>query len=71
MADINVRAWRQSEISSRPYSSRDIKSDGAVTSFDDGLDFPPTAHPVRELITFSIFALGVVSLIVWGVLKLL
>lgn len=71
MANINARAWRQSEVSSRSHSSRDVKSNGAVTSFDDGFDFPPTAHPVRELITFSIFVLGMVSLIVWGALKLL
>jgi hypothetical protein len=71
MANISLGARRQPEISSRSYSSRDSKADGAITSFDDGLDFPPTAHPVRELITFSIFALGVVGLIVWGVLKLL
>ncbi len=71
MANMDVGAWRRFEVSSRSYSTTAIESDGAVTSFDDGLDFPPTVHPVREFVTFSIFASGVVGLVVWGGLKLL
>ena len=71
MANMDVGAWRRSEVSSQSYSSTAIKPDGAVTSFDDGLDFPPTAYPFREFVTFSIFVSGVVGLVVWGGLKLL
>jgi hypothetical protein len=70
MANTNFGTLRRSEIPSRSYSGETAQADGSVTSFDDGLDFPPTLHPVRELLTFSIFALCVVGLMVWGVLKL-
>lgn len=43
----------------------------AVIFSDDGLDFPPTAHPVRELLTFGMFLSGVVAVFVWGAAKLL
>jgi hypothetical protein len=71
MANMNVGAWRRSDMPSRSYARTDINSASAANSFDDGLDFPPTAHPVRELITFSIFALAVVGFVVWSALKLL
>jgi hypothetical protein len=71
MTNMDVGAWRPSEVSSQSYSNTAIKPDGAVTSFDDGMDFPPTDHPFRELVTFSIFASSVVGLLVWGGLKLL
>ena len=38
---------------------------------DDDFDFPPTAHPGRELFTFSLFVLMVVALVVWGGWKLI
>ena len=58
----------------RPYRNR-IQAqlsnpDGALNSSDDGFDFPPTLHPVRELVTFSIFVPGIIALIVWGGSKL-
>ena len=31
-----------------------------------GLDFPPTAHPGRELSTAILFVLLVLALLVWG-----
>jgi hypothetical protein len=76
MANMDVGAWRRSEVPSQSYAntaSRPAASrpDWAVTSFDDGLEFPPTAHPFREFVTFTIFASGVVGLVVWGGLKLL
>jgi hypothetical protein len=70
MANTNFGTLRRSEIHSRSYSGETAQSDGSLTSFEDGFDFPPTAHPARELLTFSAFALGVVGLMVWGVLKL-
>ena len=71
MANIDVGAWRRFESLPRSHSGPANESGGAVTRFDDGLDFPPTAHPFRELVTFSIFVSSVIALIVWGGLKLL
>jgi hypothetical protein len=70
MANMNVGAWRRSDVPSQSYARTNMNTGSAVTSFDDGLDFPPTAHPVRELITFSIFAAAVVGFVVWGALEL-
>jgi hypothetical protein len=38
---------------------------------DDGFDFPPTAHPGRELLTASLFVLLIIALLVWGGWKLI
>jgi hypothetical protein len=38
---------------------------------DDGFDFPPTAHPGRELFTGCLFVLLVLALLVWGGWKLI
>jgi hypothetical protein len=38
---------------------------------DDGFDFPPTAHPGRELFTASLFVLLIISFLVWGGWKLI
>ena len=38
---------------------------------DDGFDFPPTAHPGRELFTASLFVLLIMALVVWGGWKLI
>jgi hypothetical protein len=65
MANMDVRTWGDSEILPRSAPST------AAESGDDGFDFPPTAHPVRELITASLFGLGVIGLIVWCGSKLL
>jgi hypothetical protein len=46
-------------------------STGAAREYDDGLDFPPTAHPGRELFTFSLFALLIITFVVWGAWKLI
>jgi hypothetical protein len=71
MANMDVGAWGHSEVVSQSHSSAAIESGGARNSYDDGFDFPPTNYPVRELVTFSIFVLGVVALLVWGRSKLL
>jgi len=44
---------------------------GALRGSDDGLDFPPTAHPGRELLTASLFVLAVITFLVWGGWKLI
>jgi hypothetical protein len=66
----NMVAWGHSEGLSQSHSGAAIESDGALNSSDDGFDFPPTLHPVRELVTFSIFVPGIIALIVWGGSKL-
>jgi len=33
---------------------------------DEDFDFPPTAHPRRELFTFSVFLLVILTFVVWG-----
>jgi hypothetical protein len=79
MANMEVGAWGNSELVSQSRSSAAIESDGALNSYDDsydasyddGFNFPPTDHPVRELVTFSIFVSGVIALLVWGASKLL
>jgi hypothetical protein len=71
MSNMDVGAWRHSEGLSQTHSNTAIRSDGALRSSDDDFDFPPTLHPVRELITFSIFALSVIGFVVWGGSKLL
>jgi hypothetical protein len=38
---------------------------------DDGFDFPPTAHPGRELFTASLFVLLIMALLVWAGWKLI
>ena len=39
---------------------------GGARESDDGFDFPPTAHPGRELFTGCLFVLLVLALLVWG-----
>jgi hypothetical protein len=43
----------------------------AARESDDGFDFPPTAHPGRELFTASLFVLLIISFLVWGGWKLI
>lgn len=38
---------------------------------DDGFNFPPTAHPDRELCTASLFLLMVTTVVIWGGSKVL
>jgi hypothetical protein len=38
---------------------------------DDGFDFPPTAHPGRELFTAGLFVFLLLALLVWGGWKLI
>ena len=45
-------------------------STDAARESDDGFDFPPTAHPGRELLTFSLFILLIITLLAWGGWKL-
>ena len=75
MANMDVGAWGGSEVLSQSHPSAAIESDGTQSSYDasydDGFDFPPTVHPVRERVTFSMFVTGVIALSIWGGSKLL
>lgn len=71
MANVDVGVWRPAKSTSQSRSNTAIKSNSAVRFSDDDLASLPTDHPVRELITFSVFVLGVVTFLVWGGSKLL
>jgi hypothetical protein len=70
MANTDARSWSRSEILSQSASHGPIEA-GYSPFSDDGFDFPPTAHPIRELITFSLFVTSIIALLVWGGSKLL
>jgi hypothetical protein len=42
----------------------------ARTWTGDGFDFPPTVYPGRELFTFSLFILAILTFVVWDGWKL-
>jgi hypothetical protein len=65
MTNMDARTWRDSEILPRSPISTVLESEDALNPSNDDFDFPPTAHPVRELVTASIFVLAVIVLIVW------
>ena len=44
---------------------------GEFSEPHDDFDFPPTAHPGRELFTFSLFAISIMTIVVWSCWKLL
>ena len=69
MANTHVRS--DSEIPPRSPASMVLDSDDARNYSDDDVDFPPTAHPVGEFVTASIFVLAVIVLMVWAGWKLL
>jgi hypothetical protein len=63
MAHTDVRGLRAERASQ--------SSLGARRDFDDGLDFSPTEHPGRELVTASFFVLLSLAFMFWGVWKLI
>ena len=42
-----------------------------MSSPDDGYDFPPVEHPVRETITIALTFITVLSVFVWLIYKLI
>jgi hypothetical protein len=68
MAHIETRALRPENVSQFDVGAT---QDSAVRESDDGLDFPPTAYPGRELFTASVFVLLIMTLAVWGGWKLI
>jgi hypothetical protein len=54
----------------RPERASRSSPDAACES-DDGFDFPPPAHPGRELFTASLFVVLIVALAAWGGGKLI
>jgi hypothetical protein len=69
MAQTATRAWRAKRASRS--SGVERASTDATRESDDGFDFPPTAHPGRELFTFSLFILLIITLLAWGGWKLI
>jgi hypothetical protein len=63
MAHVETRALRAERTSQ--------SSVNAAGESDDGLDFPPTAYPGRELFTASLFVLVIITFAVWGGWKLI
>jgi hypothetical protein len=63
MAHAGTRALRAERASQ--------SSVAAARESDDGFDFPPTAYPGRELFTFSLFILLLITLLAWGGWKLI
>ena len=59
-----------SSIERIPHTWKEIPV-GELSEPHDDFDFPPTAHPGRELFTFSLVALFIVTIVVWGCWKLL
>jgi hypothetical protein len=71
MAHIQTHAWRV-ESGERPLQSLTARELGPEVGFsEDDFDYPPTLHPGRELFTFSLFALMIMSLGIWGGWKLI
>lgn len=73
MAHIAFGSGRASRSSVEAARESDIarESEKNFHFSDDDFDFPPTAHPGRELFTFTLFVLLVISLSVWGGWKLI
>jgi hypothetical protein len=69
MAQTATRPWR-AEGASRTLDVERASTD-ATRESDDGFDFPPTDHPGRELFTFSLFILLIITLLAWGGWKLI
>ena len=65
----NSRFERASHTSGVERASQ--SSTRAAREYDDGFDFPPTAHPGREAFTFSLFVLLIITAVVWGGWKLI
>jgi hypothetical protein len=63
---------RASRAEPAPRSSAEApESDDLFHFSDDDYDFPPTAHPGRELVTASLFVLLIMALVVWSGWKLI
>jgi hypothetical protein len=67
MAHIETRALRAEKALQ---FATDAARRSAARESDDGFDYPPTTYPGRELFTFSLFVLLIVTLAVWGGWKL-
>ena len=71
MAHIQTDAWRVESGGRSLQSSTARELDHDFGFSEDDFDFPPTLHPGRELFTFSLFVLLIMSLTIWGGWKLI
>jgi hypothetical protein len=67
MAHAEMRALRAEGAWQFP---ADAAREEAAPESDDDFDFPPTAHPGRELFTASLFVLLIMAFAIWGGWKL-
>lgn len=68
-----AHAWTQglcAEMTPQ-FSGGARESRGGFYVSGDDFDFPPTAHPGRELSTASLFVLVILTFVVWGGLNLI
>jgi hypothetical protein len=71
VAQTGTRTLRAESVSLSVDAVESAKPVDAAREFYDDFDFPPTAHPGRELFTFSVFILLIITLLAWGGWKLI
>ena len=59
------------EIASQSSVGAVRESEDSFTNFDDEFDYPSTAYPARELFTFGLFVLAIITFTVWAGLNLI
>ena len=72
MANTMMSTSRVERVSQSAGVERSSQSSTDVArEFDDGFDFPPTAHPGRELFTSCFLFQLTLALVIWGGWKLI
>jgi hypothetical protein len=56
---------------SKDYAQQALEAVPPMSDPEDDYDFPPTAHPGRELFTAILFTVLVLAFLVWGIWKLI
>jgi len=71
-ADAGALPRERAPQSQPPASATRELDDSDVPAFSESdFDYPPTLYPGRELFTFSLFVLMILTLVVWGGWKLI
>jgi hypothetical protein len=66
-----LRRERAPQSQSPAGAARELEDSDVPAFSQDDFDYPPTLYPGRELFTFSLFVLMIVTLVVWGGWKLI
>jgi hypothetical protein len=53
------------------YAQQALEASRSMSDPEDDYDFPPTAHPGRELFTAIFFTVLILAFLVWGIWKLI